>query len=193
MMNKYLNRKERIILNAIDIINEHGFKGLSIREIAKKENVTEAAIYKHFSSKNQIIIEVLEYYSKFDFNIIETLKSSNESAKNKIIIFFKMFSEYYNNYPAITSILTSYDVLLYEKTIYLTVIEILKQRSNFLMSLIKEGQASGNIKNDIDFEVLSDILLGSFERIIFKWRLSKFKFSLKQKTMEVISEILKIC
>lgn len=193
MMNKYLNRKERIILNAIDIINEHGFKGLSIREIAKKENVTEAAIYKHFSSKNQIIIEVLEYYSKFDFNIIETLKSSNESAKNKIIIFFKMFSEYYNNYPAITSILKSYDVLLYEKTIYLTVIEILKQRSNFLISLIKEGQASGNIKNDIDFEVLSDILLGSFERVIFKWRLSKFKFSLKQKTMEVINEILKIC
>lgn len=66
MKNEFLTRKEKIIISIVDLINEIGIKELSIKEIAKRENITEAAIYKHFQSKEQMLLEVLKYYSKYD-------------------------------------------------------------------------------------------------------------------------------
>jgi AcrR family transcriptional regulator len=58
MDNSLLHRRERIILTAIDIINELGIQGLSIREVAKREAIATSSIFSHFKSKNELILAV---------------------------------------------------------------------------------------------------------------------------------------
>lgn len=193
MKNEFLSRKERIIISTIDLISENGIKGLSIKEIAQRENVTEASLYKHFKSKDQILLEVLEYYSKYDVSIAKTLENNGEDEKSKIFTYFKLYSEYYDNYPALTSILESYNVLIYEENLKFRIKEIFEQRTQVIKKLIEEGQKNKNIKENIKSENLTNILLGSFDRLIFIWRLSKVEFSLKEKTIDLISDILSCC
>lgn len=190
MKNLILNRKEKIIITTVDLINEIGIKELSIKEIAKRENVTEASLYKHFQSKDQILFEVLEYYSKYDVNISKTLENNGKSEKENIFSFFKLYSEYFDSYPALTAIMGCYDVLLYEKSLEIKIKEIVYRRTEIIKKLIIEGQKNKNIKDNIKPENLADILLGTFERIIFRWRIDNFEFSLKERTLEIISEIL---
>jgi len=192
MKKSYITRKEKIIISTVDLIDEIGIKELSIKEIAKRQDVTEASLYKHFKSKDDILLEVLNYYSKYDMDINITLNNNGKDEKENISTYFKLYSEYFENYPALTSILGCYDVLLYEENLKFKVEEIYNLRTEFIKSMVKKGQEKRNINDQIKAENLTVILFGTFERAIFTWRLYKYKFSLKEKTQELINIILKI-
>jgi AcrR family transcriptional regulator len=50
------NTRERILDVALDLFTEQGFDGTSLREIAERLNVTKAALYYHFESKDDILM-----------------------------------------------------------------------------------------------------------------------------------------
>lgn len=190
MINKYLSKKEQIVLSAIDIIDEFGIDGLSIRRLAERQGVTEAALYRHFKSKNDIILGVLDYYSNFDINIMNTIEKNKLDSKSAIIFFIKSFAEYYENYPEITSVSCSYPSLIYDEFIKNKVIEIITNRRNFLFNLIEEGKTNKEFTQDVNSEELVNIIWGTFKYIVFNWRVRKYQFSLKEKVLSAINTIL---
>jgi AcrR family transcriptional regulator len=48
--------RDRILDIALDLFTEQGYDGTSLREIADQLNVTKAALYYHFSSKEEILL-----------------------------------------------------------------------------------------------------------------------------------------
>ena len=50
------NTRERILDVALDLFIEQGFDGTSLREIAENLGVTKAALYYHFTSKDDILL-----------------------------------------------------------------------------------------------------------------------------------------
>jgi AcrR family transcriptional regulator len=48
--------RDRILDASLDLFTEHGFDGASLREIAQRVGVTKAALYYHFSSKEDILM-----------------------------------------------------------------------------------------------------------------------------------------
>ena len=48
--------RERILDVALDLFTEQGYDGTSLREIAERLNVTKAALYYHFESKEDILM-----------------------------------------------------------------------------------------------------------------------------------------
>lgn len=190
MKKNYFTRKEQITLSAIELIDELGIDGLSIRELAKKENVTEGALYRHFKSKNDIIIEAIRYYSHFDINIMNTINKNKLDSKSAITFLINSFSEYYENYPEITSVYCSFESLIHEPDIENEVLQLENGRLNFLISIIENGKKSGEFNHSVNSEDLADIIMGSFRHIVFKWRVEKHIFSLKKKSIDMINLIL---
>jgi len=193
MKKSYFTRKEQIIISTIELIDELGINNLSIHEIAGKENITEGALYRHFKSKEEIIIETLKYYAHFDTNILNTITQNNLDSKAAIIFLLSSLSEYYENYPEITAVYCSFESLIYEGNIGEEVLSIIKSRADFLISQIEKGKQSKEFKDDIDSEALANIISGSFRHLVFKWRIEKHIFSLKIKTLEMINIILDKC
>ena len=56
--------KEKLILAGIEEIRSVGINDFSLRRIAKKCEVSPAAPYKHFESKQDFIVAVIEYINK---------------------------------------------------------------------------------------------------------------------------------
>lgn len=54
--------RERIQQVALDLFGEQGYEKTSLREIAERLDVTKAALYYHFKSKEEILESVLEDY-----------------------------------------------------------------------------------------------------------------------------------
>ncbi|WHH61379.1 TetR/AcrR family transcriptional regulator [Petroclostridium sp. X23] len=192
-MSFYIKRKEGIILTAIEIIDELGFQGLSTREIAKRQEIAEGTLYKHYRSKKEIILAVLDYYSMFDVDIKQTIEMNRFSAKDSITYFITRFAEYYESYPAMTSILQSYEVLKNEAGIAHRIIEIFELRSNLITYLIERGIKDGEIRPNVDSESLSDIILGTFRAITLKWRIRKYSFPLKERILTAQNYIMETC
>ncbi len=185
-----IHRKESIILDAIDEIDRNGIQAVSTREIAKKQGVSERVIFKYFPKKNDLMLAVLEYYSKYDTAIIETIQSKGMNPIDAIKYFIDSYSSYYENYPAITAITQSYDVLRCNPELSNKITGILNSRAQFIQSLVEEGKREGLISADTDSEGLSDIILGYLSRVCLNWRMSGRSFSLRQKTIDNIDLIL---
>ncbi len=192
-MDFFIKRKERIILTAIEIISDLGFQGLSTKEITKRQDISDGTLYKHFRSKNDIVLGILDFYSKFDESIKESIEMSKLSSKESISFFLRMLTEYYENYPAITALSIIQETLEHEENIGDKSKQIYEDRIKVIMHYLEKGIKSGEIRKDIDSEILTDIILGSFREIILKWRMSKFEFSLKEKVMKTLETILSVC
>lgn len=190
MKNSYLSRKEEIILTTIDLMDELGIANVSIKEIAKREKVTDAALYRHFRSKEEIFLGVLEYYMKYDEYIFHTLREQEKPVREKVSGYFRLYAEYFENYPAITSILGMYQILLYQPEFEKIIRRIIEKRTGFLTELFAAGIQKGEFNDNAVLDNMVFIFMGTFEKIIYMWRLNRYQFSIKERTEEVIEELL---
>ena len=55
------DRQIEIIEAAGKILTRSGISGLTIKNLAKEMQFSESAIYRHFTSKEEIIVAMLEY------------------------------------------------------------------------------------------------------------------------------------
>jgi len=185
-----LHRRESIIISTIEVLNEVGLQNLSIKLIAKREGVSEGTLFRHFKSKTEIMIAVIDHFSQFDNAIIETSRKRELSPIENIRHFVCSYAEYYENYPAITSLIQAYDSLMRDPELSDKVRLIINKRSNFIIETVKEGQKNGIIKADISSELLEDLITGGSREICLKWRKTEFNFSIKDRTLEMLDMLL---
>jgi AcrR family transcriptional regulator len=58
MTERRTDMRERILDVALELFNEQGYDATSLREIAERLGVTKAALYYHFKSKADILLEL---------------------------------------------------------------------------------------------------------------------------------------
>ena len=57
-----MNNKEKIFQVSIELFSKYGFDGVSVRQIAGEVGIKESSIYNHYSSKQEILNAIFEYY-----------------------------------------------------------------------------------------------------------------------------------
>ena len=75
--------KERIIAAAFQLFLQHGYKGVSLKDIINTTQLSKGAIYYHFTSKYEIYLAAVEEYF---FKIIDTESPIDEEHSLKIRI-----------------------------------------------------------------------------------------------------------
>jgi AcrR family transcriptional regulator len=83
-------RKAGIIRSAAEIFGEKGFSGTKTREIAARAGVSEALIFKHFPSKEDLYAAILAEKSPLP-GLLERIKASAEQRKDVEV--FTMIAE----------------------------------------------------------------------------------------------------
>lgn len=185
-----LHRKEAIIITAIEIIDELGLQGLTSREIAKRQSISEGTLFKHFKNKSEIILAVLDHFSQYDLDIMKTVTERGMKPIDGIRYFIDTYSVYYENYPAIASILHTYNELMSNPNFYEKVRSIINNRMECIIGLIEEGKRIGEIKDSVDTENLMFIIFGIERSICLKWKMERYKFSLRERIMSALNMTL---
>jgi AcrR family transcriptional regulator len=185
-----LHRKDSLILTAVELLDELGVQGLSTRAIANRQGISEATLFRHYKSKNDLLLAMIDEDSKYDADIISTVEINKMSPRKAITFFLNYIAEYYENYPAITAIQQAYDVLSYDPVLADRIKKAFNTRIDFLKGLITEAKAAGEIGCMADSEKLSYIIWGSFSTICLNWRFGKYKFSLKEYVLTTLNMTL---
>lgn len=119
MSEKRGNLKEELILAGIDEINIYGVAGFSIRRVAKACNVSCAAPYRHFESKQDFIAAIIAYVNDlWAVHQQEILANCSESNQEKLVEICLGFVRFLMERPVYRSILMLHDgefVNLYHK------------------------------------------------------------------------------
>ncbi|MHB8129299.1 MAG: TetR/AcrR family transcriptional regulator [Mobilitalea sp.] len=185
-----LNRKDRLILTSIEIIDELGIQKLTTREIAKRQEISEATLFRHYKNKNELLIAVLDYFSQFDSDILQSTNLYEQDPIKALKFFIRSYAEYYENYPAITSILHLLDVFRYEPDLTAKVKEIQTSRITMLQQLVVNAQNAGDISKDTNSEMIAVMISGFTKEICFNWRLNNCEYSLRERTVETLEILL---
>ncbi len=86
-------KKERILSVAVRLFSQKGYYATSIQEIADQSGISKGAFYLHFSSKEELVLSILESYydlvRKKMLTIDQQEKSSREKLVAQISIYFK--------------------------------------------------------------------------------------------------------
>ncbi len=185
----FLHRKERIILTTIDVINEYGIQGISTREVAKRQGITEAAVFKHFPRKVDLLNAVLDFYAQYDKDI--SMSSLQQKDYLQAIFYFvTRYAEYYENYPQITAVTQSYDVLACEADFREKIKKIYFGRLTTLQILAAKAREAWLLSCELSAAQLAEIILGFFHAACLTWRFQKYAFSLKKYVASTLQVLL---
>ncbi|MGB4657981.1 MAG: TetR/AcrR family transcriptional regulator [Mobilitalea sp.] len=185
-----LHRKDRLIITTIDIINELGIHSLSTREIARREGVSEATLFRHYKSKNDLLIAVLDSFSQFDHDIFQSIEIKQLGPVESLKYLVNAYSEYYENYPAITAILELYEVFRYDVDLAEKINDIQHNRTDMMKQLIQEAIDLSELPPFIDSYDLAVLISGMSREICLNWRLSHFDFKLSERIQATLTMLL---
>jgi AcrR family transcriptional regulator len=182
-------RQLEIIEAAGKILTSSGVSGLTIKNLAKEMKFSESAIYRHFASKEEIIIAMLNYLADgIDKRLSNLPKSSGpeEQFKSLFLEQFRFFSENPHFVVAVFS-----DGLMEESQLINEILlKLMNVKMKHLMPIIIEGQQRAVFTNAITAEALMHIIMGTFKLQMFKWRIANFEFDIKRNGDNMVQSIL---
>ncbi|MRN54030.1 TetR/AcrR family transcriptional regulator [Paenibacillus monticola] len=190
MVKSLIHTKEGLVLSTIEVINDIGINNLSIRKVAMQQGVSEGAIFRHYKSKNELLLAVLDYFSKYDSDVFVTVQLNKLTATESIHYCFNTYATYYENYSAITAITQIYEVLRYEPELRTKIDSLIANRMNFMKGLIDDAITNNEIAPYVNSEQLATMMWGYFREICMQWRMSGLAFSLRDRVHEATSMFL---
>ena len=171
MNNNFINRKDRIIASAIEIISEAGLASLNTRTLAMKENMSESLLYRYFGGIEEVLVEVAETFTRFDKGIIATVASKDISHLDKALEFIKMLATNYTGYPELGALALNYEGFLHNVNTREMMAECLMNRRDFIVKEFQSAIDEGEIVDIFTADELSNMVLGTLNRDLLNRRL----------------------
>ena len=72
-------RQKDILKTAIIIIANQGYEKLTTKNLATQIGVTEAALYRHFKSKRDLVTTILGYFEELSNKVLQEIRGANYS------------------------------------------------------------------------------------------------------------------
>ncbi|MBL7795766.1 MAG: TetR/AcrR family transcriptional regulator [Saprospiraceae bacterium] len=190
------DRQFEIIQAAGKILSSSGVSGLTIKNLAKEMGFAESAIYRHFDSKETIVVAMLIYLAdNMDERLGKVISNRNTPKENLDAIFNDQFVFFSGN-PHFVVAVFSDGLMEASPKINAAILRIMQAKMKHLMPIIMEGQHQGYFTNAIPTEELMHIILGAFRLQMFKWRIANFQFDIFERgkyLMSNISTIIQPC
>jgi AcrR family transcriptional regulator len=182
-------RQQEIIFTVLDLINEKGIQGLTIKNLSKKLKITEPAIYRHFENKIQILIALLDMLKENTSGIFEKELQSKESAVTKVERLFEKHFQTFAEKPSLSSVVFSEEMFRNEEQLNSKISEIIDVNNKILLTILKQGQQKNEIRSDMDAEHLVVMIMGTLRLFVKKWQFSKFAFDLQKEGSSLIQSV----
>ncbi len=185
-------RQEEIIDKSICLIAERGIQGFTIKNLSKAIGISEPAIYRHFKSKTDILITILENFNQMA-NMLSAMMSGNKmGAIDKITFMFNQMVGMFTENPAIVSVIFSEEIFKNEEVLKNKIVEILNKNEETIEQILKAGQDNKEIRTDISEKTLALMVMGSLRLLVKRWDLNDYKSNLKTDGKDVILGLKKI-
>ncbi len=174
-----LNHRQIEILEAAGkILTKYGVSGLTIKNLASEMKFTESAIYRHFDSKEEIILNLLNYLSEELNKNLPDLQIENSNPLFKLNYIFQNQFNFFNKYPYFVVAVFSDGLFDESKKINEALLNIMNKKIQQLLPIIIEGQRKNIFINNINPDELFHIIMGSVKLLMFKWKASNFQFDI---------------
>jgi AcrR family transcriptional regulator len=184
-----------IVSAAITIIAQQGFEKLTTKNLAAHLGHTEAALYRHFSSKRDLLEMILCYFEQKSCQVIQDIKAENLKPIDCIRRFVQNRYRMFEEQPDLAMVMFSEELFKNDPSFREQLLSIMHIHRDEVVGYIQAGQKSAEIGSDLNPFHLFRIIVGSMRLIVSQWNLSNRTFPLYEegcKTLETIIKLIEV-
>ena len=157
-----MNSKKALTAAVQEILFQYGLKGVTMDDLARQLGKSKKTFYKFYSSKEDLIKEVVLYRLSEDMNSVQQIMASKVNAIEQLLMTSKALRVYLKRVkPSI-----AYELKKYYPQLW-SIIESFQK--DFIFNMIKEnlqqGKAEDFYRKDLEIDMLALLYLGHFESI----------------------------
>ena len=182
-------RQEQIVGESIKIIDEKGIQGLTIKNLSKAIGISEPGIYRHFESKTEILLSILNNFKEMASFLGGMMALNKGTAFEKIDFMFSRIIDIFSETPSFISVIFSEELFRNEVVLQQKVVEILEMNETTVEQIIQLGQENNEIRTDIDSKTLALIVMGSLRFSVKLWDLKGVKRDLNKEGERLIDSL----
>ncbi len=194
MKNKDFTERQIEIMEAATLrIDQYGIQELTIKNLASDLSLSEAALYRHFKSKNEILLGLLTYFILEMSERIAKIIADKEKQPSELLK--KVFVSQLNTFvqkPAIVSVIFSEGIFQFNKELSDKVSTMMALMQKNINALIVSGQNDGVYGKLLGADTITTIIMGSMRMVVLKWKLSGNKSNLVNDGKNVLNGLLKM-
>jgi len=180
----FQNTKKRIIEVARRLFSEHSYLGVSMSDIAKKLNITKAALYYHFTGKAEIYKEVLnEVFDNLNLSIAEAFDEKTTDRKLRKLI------RNYLSFGLIEKNLIKALMLKISPTnsqIRNYVIQLREQVAERIQPLIEDVLRNKKLARKADSKLVTALLTGMMDALLLEYSFLGKKINPEKVSNQII-------
>ena len=174
-------RKQQIIDAARKLIIRKGSEHLTVRSMAKEVGLTEAAIYRHFKSKREILSFLMNNIMDTMLYDVERTTVENSPSLETIDQVLKHHLSEIEQRKGMSFQIIAEIISLGDKKLNKDVYEKLNLYIDRIENLLSAGARGGHIRDGIDFGASALLLFGMIQGLANIWALSGYSFDLSAK------------
>lgn len=184
-------RQMDIVQAAIRIIAKNGYEKLTTKNLAAEIGITEAALYRHFSSKRELVTMVLCHFEFLSCHIITAIKEKHCSPLDCIRSFVMNRYELFSANPELAKVMFSEELFRNDPAFINQYQSIMHIHKAEVESFLVKAQKEGSIKADLDPKQLFRLIVGSMRLLVTQWNMNG-SFDLVAEGTNLIETIIKL-
>lgn len=168
--------KEQIIAAAVETLHQKGFNGTSVQDITEAAHVPKGSFYNHFDSKETLAVEALERYWQKVLNGLAALGDEKIPA----VVRLKRYFQYLNDVACQAEYRTgcmignmSAEMPDQSRSVRERLAVLLAAWSRSIESCVREAQADGTVRRDMEARTIAMFLLNSWEGAMMRAKVDK--------------------
>ena len=156
-------RREQIAEAALALVAEQGVTALTARNVARAVGVTAPALYRHFpGGKADIVASVLDLLDAVKSEGLRRAINDPGPALAKLRRCFDLHISVIERYRAVPNLFMSDVIWIDEPQLKARMLASHQQQQTQVSAIIREGQESGEIRQDIEADQIFVQFLGQF-------------------------------
>ena len=187
-MRQLTSRQKEILDHSIALIARRGIQELTIRNLARAVGISEPARYRHFPSKTDILLGVLDLVEQETFGKIAPAQTDGTGVT--ISHYFRRLLDHLGAAPDLAAVVFADEVFLNDERLVVRVRELMERRIRNMESLVAAGQKNGEFRADVPASDLATMLVGTIRLIVRRWHLSGIDSDLPRRGMSALDSFL---
>jgi len=174
------SRKGDIITSALRIIDQNGIRALTVSRLAKEVGFVESALYRHFKSKKDLILFIIDSILQEARAHFEAVEEKAEDAVDALRRLLHLHLNFLEQYPGIFKVVYSDEIHLGDEELQDRLYRLISEIVDFIKKIIAKANAEEKLQPDLDLTVTAMHFLGLVYTAFSFWTLKRRKVSLKK-------------
>jgi len=167
-------RKAEIVQGAWELIMDEGVHGLTIKNICRKNNITEAAVYRHFTDKHAILMALID---SFEESLMKALDNPIRNYRNplqrlkEVMRTHMVFTE---EKKGILFAVTAESIHFNDSALRQRILDVINTYRDRIKEILKDAKNEGLLREDTNLDAASLTFFGLIQAAIVQYALTGY-------------------